>query len=76
MSIVGKCGRKSFPTKKQKKKTLKLLVSRGAPMEDRVYCRLKCAWADGGTYYLNAANDAAQREVQCYTLESGWGSEK
>jgi hypothetical protein len=62
--------------KKQKAKTLKFLVSRGAPVDEPVACRLKCAWADGGTYYLNAANDAAQREVQCYTLESGWGSEK
>jgi hypothetical protein len=62
--------------KKQKTKTLQFLVSRGAPIDEPVACRLRCAWEDGGTYYLNAANDAAQREVQCYTLESEWGSEK
>jgi hypothetical protein len=39
-----------------------------------VNCRLQCAWTDEGTYYLNAANDAVQRVVQCYTLEPTWTS--
>ncbi|CAK0876921.1 unnamed protein product [Prorocentrum cordatum] len=35
-----------------------------------VSCRLQCAWTDKGAYYLNAANDPKQREVQCYILDS------
>ncbi|CAK0852704.1 unnamed protein product [Prorocentrum cordatum] len=62
--------------KKQKSKKLQLLVSRGAPVDEPVACRLRCAWKDEGTYYLNAASDPSQREVQCYTLESEWSSEK